>query len=493
MQNNKIVLLKNKYSALSPAVKAGIWFTLCNIIQRGIQFIVTPLYTRLLTTEQYGEYGVFITWLNLLMIFGTLNISGGVYYNGLIKNERDAKTYTSSLQILSLFCTCVTYCVVFLLKSILSSIIDIPYTYVIMMFIYTLAYPAIEFWSVQNRVNYNYKPILVVTIISALFAPIIGLLLVKYANLGAFGVITGFVLTNVIINGTIYIHNLFNGRFKIDLSEWKHTLQFSLPLIPHYLSQVVLGQFDRIMISFYCGEAKAGIYTLAYQVGLIMSILTTGINNAFTPWIYQRIKAGEYNSLKRVTNVLLVFFLVINVAIILVAPEIVLIMGTAEYQEAIWVIPPVMMSSFIMFAYCAFGTVLFYFEDTKRASISTAAGAILNIFLNAFFIPRYGYILAGYTTLVSYLLIFILYFYFMRKRCLKERIGLLFETQKIIGMIFILIFFSGISLILYNYLLVRYILFFLLLVGLIVNRRILLRALYSLKGDKNENGSNNTN
>lgn len=484
MHNNKIVLLKNKYSDISLAVKAGIWFTICNIVQRGIQFIVTPLYTRLLTTEQYGEYGVFITWLNIFMIFGTLNMSGGIYYNGLIKNEKDVKTYTSSLQILSLLCTCATYCIVFLLRCMLPNIINIPYTYLLMMFIYTLVYPAIEFWSAQNRVEYSYKPILVVTIFSALVSQIIGLVLVKYANFGAFGVIIGFVFTNVIINGTVYIRNLFNGHFKINLFEWKHTLQFSLPLIPHYLSQVVLGQFDRIMISFYCGEAKVGIYTLAYQVGLIMSILATGINNVFTPWIYQRIKSGEYNSLKKVTNILLVFFLIINIAIILVAPEIVFILGTTEYQEAIWVIPPVMMSSFIMFAYCAFGTVLFYFEDTKRASVSTAAGAILNIVFNVLFIPRYGYIAAGYTTLASYLLIFILYYHFAKRRCLKEKIGLLFDGKKIIGMIFILIGFFGISLFIYNYLVVRYILFFLLLVGIMVNRKILLQTLYSLKGEK---------
>lgn len=489
MQNKKLGVISKKYSSINLAVKAGIWFTICNILQRGIQLIVTPLYTRLLTTEEYGEYGVFITWLNLLMIFGTLNISGGIYYNGLIKDEKEVKSYTSSLQLLSLICTIITYCFLFLIRFLFPNLIRMSYTYIFMMFIYTLVYPAIEFWSAQHRVNYNYKPILIVTLISAFVAPTVGVVLVKYANLGAFGVIVGFVLTNDLINGTIYIINLIKGHFRIDINDWKQTLRFSVPLIPHYLSQVVLGQFDRIMISFFCGEAKAGIYTLAYQVGLTMSILTTGINNVFTPWVYQRIRAGEYNSLKKVTNALLVFFLIVTIAIILVSPEVILILGTAEYQEAIWVVPPVMISSFVMFSYCAFGTVLFYYEDTKRVSFSTAVGAALNVVLNAVFIPKCGYIAAGYTTLVSYLLIFTFYYFFMRSRCSKEEIGRLFDAKRIVEMICLLMTFSGVSLLLYNSFVIRYILVLSLVIGMILKRKALFQLFYSLKGDNKSESS----
>ena len=41
---------------MNPVVKAGFAFTLCNVLQRGIQFLITPIYTRVLSTEQYGEY-----------------------------------------------------------------------------------------------------------------------------------------------------------------------------------------------------------------------------------------------------------------------------------------------------------------------------------------------------------------------------------------------------------------------------------------------------
>lgn len=474
-------LLKS-YKDMSSAVKAGLWFTICNVLQRGIQFVVTPIYTRLLTTEQYGDYSLFMTWMNILIIFGTLNMSGGIYYNGIIKKEKDVNIYTSSLQVLSTICTLVTFIIVFLINAIFPKALGMPNIYILLMFIYVLFYPAIELWSAQNRVKYNYRPILIVTLIAAFFAPVIGIILVKYTHLAGYGVVVGFVLVNVIINGIIYAKNLLKGHAIVKTNDWKETLKFSIPLVPHYLSQVILGQFDRIMINYYCGQSKAGIYTLAYQVGLILSILTSGINSAFTPWAYQHIKSRNYGELKKITNLLLGVFLLINSIIILIAPEIIAILGTNEYQEAIWAIPPVMISSFVTFAYCAFGTVLFYFEDTKRASLATTMGAILNVILNVIFIPIKGYIAAGYTTLASYLVIFIIYYLFMRKRCVKEHIEVLFDIRISVGMTIVLMVISGLSLSLYKYPIVRFVAFFTIIFGLIAKRKQINVVFASMKG-----------
>ena len=61
-----------KYKKMSTAVKCSLWFTVANIIQRGVNVIVTPIYTRLLTTEEYGLYSVFMAWFEILVIFATM-------------------------------------------------------------------------------------------------------------------------------------------------------------------------------------------------------------------------------------------------------------------------------------------------------------------------------------------------------------------------------------------------------------------------------------
>ena len=88
----------NKYHSLSNPVKASIWFTICNVLQKGISMITVPVFTRLLTTEQYGVYSVYQSWYSIIGVFATLNLYYGVFNNGMIKYEKDKNAFTSSMQ-----------------------------------------------------------------------------------------------------------------------------------------------------------------------------------------------------------------------------------------------------------------------------------------------------------------------------------------------------------------------------------------------------------
>ncbi len=449
-------IIKKKYSKLNIAIKAGFWFTICNALQRGIQFIVTPIYTRVLSADQYGVYSLFMTWMNILIIFGTLNMSAGIYYNGLIKNQKKVEKYTSSLQVLSTLCTLITFAAVFLINRVKPKFFNIPSVLMLMMFIYILVQPALEFWSAQQRVKYNYISVLLVTLLMSVLSPLAGILLSIYSDLQGYGLVIGFIVVNVSVNVFFYINNLVKGKFCVSIQEWKETLSFSIPLIPHYLSQVVLAQFDRIMIDMYCGSAKAGIYALAYQIALVMTIVTTGVNSSFTPWMYQKLREKDFKSIRDVSKVLISIFVIINCMIVLIAPEILYILGTAEYGEAVWVIPPVMMSTCVTFVYCTFGTILFFFEDTKKASLATTSGAVFNVILNMLFIPRYGFLAAGYTTLACYLLILFLYYIYMKRCCKRNNIRNVFDTKSILCILILLLAVSAVALILYPFVFLRY-------------------------------------
>ncbi|MTV96675.1 oligosaccharide flippase family protein, partial [Streptococcus pneumoniae] len=88
----------NKYYSLSNPVKASIWFTICNVLQKGISMITVPIFTRLLTTEQYGVYSVYQSWYSIIGVFATLNLYYGVFNNGMVKYEKDKNAFTSSMQ-----------------------------------------------------------------------------------------------------------------------------------------------------------------------------------------------------------------------------------------------------------------------------------------------------------------------------------------------------------------------------------------------------------
>ena len=86
---------KEKYATLPIQVKASLWFLICSFLQKGISTISTPIFTRLLSTEEYGQYSAFSSWLEILTIFVCLQLSAGVYQQALIKFDKERHVLSS--------------------------------------------------------------------------------------------------------------------------------------------------------------------------------------------------------------------------------------------------------------------------------------------------------------------------------------------------------------------------------------------------------------
>ena len=92
-----------RYKSSSKVIKAGIWFTICNFLQKAVSFITIPIFTRLLTTYEYGQYSVYLSWHNIFTIFATLNLSYYVFNKGLVKYDDNKNIFVISIQSLSFF------------------------------------------------------------------------------------------------------------------------------------------------------------------------------------------------------------------------------------------------------------------------------------------------------------------------------------------------------------------------------------------------------
>ena len=68
-----ITTIKEKYGALSLPVKASLWYTVCNVINKGLALLSTPIFTRIMTEEQYGTFSVFQSWYSILIIWKAEN------------------------------------------------------------------------------------------------------------------------------------------------------------------------------------------------------------------------------------------------------------------------------------------------------------------------------------------------------------------------------------------------------------------------------------
>ena len=90
--------LLNKWTALPVQLRATSAYTICSILQKCLSFITMPLFTRLLTTEQYGQYSVYTSWSGILVIFLTLYLGYGSFSTAMVKFEDDRRGYVCGVQ-----------------------------------------------------------------------------------------------------------------------------------------------------------------------------------------------------------------------------------------------------------------------------------------------------------------------------------------------------------------------------------------------------------
>lgn len=478
----KISAILNVYRKLSTPVKASLWFTICSVLQKGIILLSTPIFTRLLTTEQYGLYSVYQSWSSIVSIFATLNLSAGVLFNGLTKYSEDRERLISSFQGLSTTVTMLLFFVYLVAMDFWNNLLGLSSLFIVTMFIELLVVPTYAFWAVRQRYDYKYVTLITLTLMVAIVSPLVGICAVLTTTYKAEARVLSYVLIQVIQGLFFYSYNMIKGKTFFNRGYWKFALAFNLPLIPHYLSMTILNQSDRIMISKMVGTDAAAIYSVAYQISMMMTIVVTAINSSFIPYTYKELKAQNYQGIKRNSNLLLILIGISCVVAMAFGPEIIMIFAASEYYEAIWVIPPVAASVYFIFLYSLFANIEFYFEKTKYVMIASCGGAIANIILNYFLLPKFGYIAAGYTTLGCYILFSFAHYYF-HMRVLKQnnQTSGVYNRRFVFGFSFVMLVSMITMPILYKHFFIRYMIILVLISGIIIYRKKIVSILAMLK------------
>lgn len=395
--------IKENYNKLSIGIKASIWFMFCNIIQKGITMLTVPIFTRLLSTEEYGIYSVYQSWYSILTIITTLYLFGGVYNKGMVKYEHQRDYFTGVIQGISCVATLLFFGLYLVNIKFWTGIFELEPFYMIVMFGQMFFSPAYMYWSARQRFEYKYKALFVVTCLMAVLSPMLGIVLVLILKQRAKALVFSFGIVQMIIGFYFLCQNWIKGKKIVDIKIWRYALAFNLPLIPHYLSQIVLNQADRIMISRMIGSGEAAIYSVAYNVSLIMSLFTNAINSAFVPSLYNCLKNKNYVSARKNGNYVILITAILTAIAMLFGPELIKIFAPPSYYNAKWIIPPVSLAVYFTMVYALFVNIEMYFEKTNYVMYASVIIAILNIVLNWIFIGKYGYLAAGYTTAVSYI------------------------------------------------------------------------------------------
>ena len=478
------LVLVNKYKCLSIQAKASLWFILCNILQKGIGFISTPLYTRIMDVESFGKYSVFLSWSSIIGLFVTINAAGGVINNGLTKYNKDQDKFISSLQGITSFSLLLFYVLYITFYGVISKYIPLSKWLVTMMFLDLFFSTSLSNWLATQRYNYEYIKMVLVIVLKTIINVILAYIFIINSNNKVEARILSDVICSISFGIYIYILNIAKGRTLFKKEYWKFILYFNIPLIPHVLSTLILNQTDRLMIERFCGTDKAGIYSLAYTVGMAISVITGSINSSMVPWLYKSMEHRKYKDIKENTKILISAVGIFILCFVIVGPELLSIMGSIEYQEAKYILPPLAVSLFFIFIYTIFINIEMYLEKTSLIMSASISVAIINIVMNFLLINKFGYQAAAYSTLICYILFCIVHFIFMKK---SIKIVLTDTNIKIIDVPFIIlvsviiIISMLVILLIYPYNWIRYTLMLFIIVISIIKRKKILNILKLIK------------
>ena len=409
-----------KYHKLSLPVKASLWFTICNFMQRGITMITTPIFTRVLSEEQYGLISTFNSWQTILLMLTSLSLYKAIM-NLYIKNDNQEQVL-SAVTGLSVLLTGVWLLIYLLFSDSISTTMQMSKKLVFCLFVTFIAQSVINCWSVYERYIYDYRKLIIVTITLTALSSFLGLVCVLFVSNSAEGRIIPQTIVCAVTGVFLLVMIFKSDRTFYDKKMWLFSLKFSVGLLPHYLSEFVLQSSDKLMINYMCGTRDVAMYSVAYSVGTLINMVTAAINSSFGPYQYQKIKAGEYEVLAKRANQVLFLVGIMLVGIMLFSREIVLVFGGTRYLESVDVIVPICVGVYFNYVFQLFARAQEYYERKLTIVIPSILCAVLNLVLNYIFIGKFGYQAAAYTTFVCYAVFCVIHYFFYRKVC-KEMLN----------------------------------------------------------------------
>lgn len=450
--------MSEQKQARSSAVvaKAGLWFTVCNVLFRGLAFITTPIFARLLTKAELGSFSNMASWASIIGVLTSFDLAQSIIRSKL-EHEDDIDSYIWSILSFSTLWTLLCYGVVCLFPTFFTSLFEMDMRCIHIMFISFLCAPAYSMLATKHRAFYKYKTYVALTGLYVVASLALSVVLVLTMQDKLMGRVIGNYAPHIVIGGIIFVHLAIKGK-RIKTEYWKYACVICIPLVPHVLSLHLLSASDRIIITRTSGSEYTAIYSIAYSAYHIATLIFDSMNKAFAPWLLESLHHENYKAIQKTSKVYIGVFVVLVVGVLLLAPEVIWILGGKQYAGAVYCIPPLIASCVIQLIYRMYVNIEFYKKKTVGVAVATIIAAGVNILLNLILIPlniEHSHIIASYTTLAGYMLLFGLHYYMVRRMKLDH----VYDIRYILKILLVVFVLAGITIALYGWSpIIRYVL-----------------------------------
>lgn len=362
-------------------------YLLSNILSAAIPFTLLPILTRYLSPGEYGQVAMFQTMLIGISAFIGLNTVGAAnrkFYDDNL-NLNDFRSFNGSCLQILIFTLSVSAIVLMVSNSFLAKFLSIPSEWLYLALLVSSCTFLINLRLGQWQVRKSAKNYGLLQVGNSLVNIILTLIfIVFYAN-GAQGRIDALVYTGI-VSATIAILLLYKDKLislkGINKNHIKDALRFGAPLVPHVFGAFLLTTSDRFVINNKLGLSEAGVYMVAVQISMSISILFDAINKAYVPWLFEKLKLNDGNEKKIIVkNTYLYFIFLIFLAALsfLIGPLIVTLVVGDEYRRAGSVIGWLCLGQIFGGMYLMVTNYIFFAKKTGLLSLVTISSGLLNL------------------------------------------------------------------------------------------------------------------
>lgn len=409
--------MDNKYKKL---FKDTGLLTISNFASKIIAFFLVPLYTTVLSTEEYGTFDIVYTTIQFLVPILTLNISEAVMRFCLDKGA-DLKRISKIG-----FITEAVGFGVFVLAVIgnqICGVIPISNTLSLLIISFYFSY-ALNDFAIQLAKGFDsVKSLAVSGVIGTISMISLNIILLLVHPLGLYGFFFANIFGQLLPALYIILRTkayLFSKE-RTDKVLFKKMIFYSIPLIMNYLAWKINAISDRYVVSLLCGLAANGIYSISYKIPTLINTVQTIFTQAWQISVMQQYtedNAEEY--FKKV-------FVFVNLGmgflcgvLIVISKLLARILFAKEFFSAWMYVPFLLISCVVNTASGVIGPILLAEKKTKPVSSSALLGAVVNIVLNIILVYYIGPQGAAIATLLSSIVIFSLRFYYVKSMFYKE-------------------------------------------------------------------------
>jgi O-antigen/teichoic acid export membrane protein len=378
-------------------LKNTLIYTSSSILSAVIPFLLLPVLTRYLSPDQYGQIAMFTLLVTALNSVIGLSVEGAANRRFFDKNVTcdQLQRFNGNCFIILLTSTVLVTFILLFVDTYLTHFLGIPSAWVYLGVLSVSCGFILKFRLLQLQVRGKAKIYVFFQVVNSFVVLIFSILFVILLDLGADGRIYGIVLTSILV-GIMSFLSLANDKlfkFKYCLEDIKQALSFGVPLIPHVLGAFLLLSADRFVINRELGLEMTGIYMVAFSLGSAFNIIFSGINSAFSPWLFGQLKEDDDDKKRDIvkkTYIYFIFLIFMSIFAFFAAPPILKLIIGEKFHQAADVLPLLIIGQVFLGMYFMVTNYIFYVKKTKYLSYVTISSGAINIALLLLFIPIYG-------------------------------------------------------------------------------------------------------